>query len=220
MNWNALVRDRLREITGNAAHDAEIVEELADDLEQRFEERRRAGRSEQDALAVALTELADTDTLRARLRRERPASSRPPAPPAAEPSHPLTGLASDIRYAARVLVASPGFAAAAILTLAIGIGAVIAIFSVIDAVLLKPVPYPDADRLVAVWETDRDSSTTHEPGSVPDLLDFRQRGDADAAAGRADPAGHAARRRRPAADARRPNRGRPAVHPDRIPRRR
>jgi len=71
MNWNALVRDRLREITGNAAHDAEIVEELADDLEQRFEERRRAGRSEQDALAVALTELADTDTLRARLRRER-----------------------------------------------------------------------------------------------------------------------------------------------------
>jgi predicted permease len=175
MNWNALVRDRLREITGNAAHDAEIVEELADDLEQRFEERRRAGRSEQDALAVALTELADTDTLRARLRRERPASSRPPAPPAAEPSHPLTGLASDIRYAARVLVASPGFAAAAILTLAIGIGAVIAIFSVIDAVLLKPVPYPDADRLVAVWETDRDSSTTHEPGSVPDLLDFRQR---------------------------------------------
>jgi hypothetical protein len=142
MNWNALVRDRLREITGNAAHDAEIVEELADDLEQRFEERRRAGKPEEDALAAALEELADTDTLRARLRRERPASSRPPAPPAAESSNLLTGLASDIRYAARVLVASPGFAAAAILTLAIGIGAVVAIFSVIDAVLLKPVPYP------------------------------------------------------------------------------
>src|SRR4029078_1963677 len=174
MNWNALVRERIREITGNAAHDAEIVEELADDLEQRFEERRRAGRSEQDALPAALAELADTDTLRALLRRDRPASSRP-APPAAEPSHPLTGLASDIRYAAGVLVASPGFAAAAILTLAIGIGAVVAIFSVVDAVLLKPVPYPDADRLVAVWETDRDSSATHEPGGVPDALAFKSR---------------------------------------------
>ena len=175
MNWNALVRDRLREITGNAAHDAEIVEELAGDLEQRFEERLSRGRSEQEALASALAELADTETLRARLRRERPAATRPPSPPAAEPSHPLTGLASDVRYAARVLLASPGYAAAAILTLAIGIGAVTAIFSVVDAVLLKPVPYADADRLIAVWETDRDSSTMREPASVPDLLDFRQR---------------------------------------------
>jgi putative ABC transport system permease protein len=175
MQWNALVRDRLREITGNAAHDAEIVEELAGDLEQRYEERLRQGRSDAEARADALAELADTETLRARLRRDHPSPWRPPSPPSNEPSHPFVGLASDIRYAARVLRASPGFAAAAILTLAVGIGAVTAIFSVVDAVLLKPVPYPDAERLVAVWETDRDSSTTHEPASVPDLLDFRQR---------------------------------------------
>ena len=45
----------------------------------------------------------------------------------------------------------------------------------IDAVLLKPVPYPQPERLVAVWETDRDSSTFREPASLPDLLDFERR---------------------------------------------
>jgi len=84
-------------------------------------------------------------------------------------------LRQDLRYAARLLSRNPGFAAAAILTLTLGIGMTTAIFSVVDAVLLRPVPFPDPDRLVTVWETDRDSGTSHEPGSWPDFVDFQQR---------------------------------------------
>jgi putative ABC transport system permease protein len=64
------------------------------------------------------------------------------------------GLLFDIRYAARFLVRRPGFAAAAIGTLALGIGANTAIFSIVDGVILKPLPYHDADRLVRIWSAN------------------------------------------------------------------
>ena len=84
-------------------------------------------------------------------------------------------MVNDLRYAARLLGRNPGFAASAILTLTLGIGMTTAIFSVVDAVLLRPIPFPDPDRLVMVWETDRDTGTSHEPGSWPDFVDFQQR---------------------------------------------
>jgi putative ABC transport system permease protein len=81
----------------------------------------------------------------------------------------------DLRYALRSLRRSPSFTAAAVLTLALGIGANTAIFSVVDAVLLRSVPFEAVDRLLMVWETDRNSGTTREPASFPDFLDFQSR---------------------------------------------
>jgi putative ABC transport system permease protein len=82
---------------------------------------------------------------------------------------------SDLRYALRSFVANPAFSAVCVMTLALGIGANTAIFSVIDAVLLRRAPFTDIDRLVVIWETDRDTGTTREPASVPDYRDFQAR---------------------------------------------
>src|SRR5262249_35355667 len=80
----------------------------------------------------------------------------------------------DARMAVRQLVKSPGFTAVALVTLALGIGANTAIYSVIDGVIRRPLPFVEPDRLVMVWETDRRSGTSREPASWPDLVDIRR----------------------------------------------
>ena len=87
----------------------------------------------------------------------------------------MSELFQDVRFAFRALLRHRSFAAVAILTLALGIGANTAIFSVIDHVLLRPTPFSDLHRLVMVWETDRNTRTMREPGSVPDYVDYRTR---------------------------------------------
>jgi hypothetical protein len=87
----------------------------------------------------------------------------------------LFGAASqDLRYAARILRKYPGFTLAIILTAALGIGANVTIFSVLDAVILEPLPYKDPDRLVRLSESNLRQNQAEAPVSVPNFQDWQQ----------------------------------------------
>src|SRR6266487_4255099 len=80
---------------------------------------------------------------------------------------------NDFRFAFRQLLKQPGFTAVAVLTLALGIGANTAIFSIINGVLLKPLPYPEPNRLVTLWERSPQRGIEQERVSGPNYIDWR-----------------------------------------------
>lgn len=86
----------------------------------------------------------------------------------------MNGILDDLRFAFRALRARPGFVAAAVLTLALGIGANTAIFSVVNAFLLKPLPYPDGERLVEIHNSYPGNNLPEADVSIPDYLDRRE----------------------------------------------
>jgi predicted permease len=82
-------------------------------------------------------------------------------------------LLNDLKFGIRMMVRSPGFTLVALVTIALGIGANTAIFSVVNTVLLRPLPYQDSDRLVVLWE--KQEQIDQESPSLPDFLDWRER---------------------------------------------
>ena len=87
----------------------------------------------------------------------------------------LDTLVGDVRYGVRGLIRHPGFTAVAVLTLALGIGANTAIFSVVNAVLLRPLPYKNPDRLVWIWENNLSKNIPINPASPGNFNDWRGR---------------------------------------------
>jgi len=169
-NWKQLVRDRLGLLPVDAARAVDIVDELAQHVAEHYAELVATGMSEAEAVEAALAPLAARAAAEI-ARADRPRAAVPPAPPLE--AGPLTGIARDLRYAVRLLLRAPAFTAAAVITLALGIGANGAIFSVVDAVLLRPLPYADPDRLVAVGARAPDGSA--ENVGYTTFVDWRSR---------------------------------------------
>lgn len=89
----------------------------------------------------------------------------------------MDGWIKDVRYAARSVMRSPGFALVAVITIALGIGANTAIFSVVRGVLLTPLPYAQPDRLVMLWGEMRNRGVRDFPHSPPDFRDYQEQAD-------------------------------------------
>jgi putative ABC transport system permease protein len=157
MDWRAHVRQQLRDITGDPSRDADIVEELAQHLAARCDELRASGATEQEAQARAAHELRHSAEFAKAVRhadRLRPVA---PEPPPADRTWLARNLVRDASYAVRLLRRTPAFTAIAIASLALGIGVNTLMFSFVNAGLLRPLPFPDADRLVMITMAPPDS---------------------------------------------------------------
>ncbi|MEZ4588238.1 MAG: ABC transporter permease [Gemmatimonadales bacterium] len=162
MSFLSDLRARLGSLFGRARADRELNEELRFHVAMQAEALEREGVPPEEArrrALIALGRIAQTEEETRDARGLRW----------------LEDLIRDLRHARRQLFRTPGFTLTGILTLGLGIGATTAIFSVVDQVLLRRVPFEDPSRLVMVWETDRRSGTSHEPSAWPDFVDFRAR---------------------------------------------
>jgi putative ABC transport system permease protein len=188
-DYPSLVRARLAPLRVDPAREADIVAELAQHVAEHHAELVASGVPDEEAIAMALAPLDDRDRVaadiaradrgpHARLPRVGPGRPRvtAPEPPALERSSgsSIAGdFVRDLRYAARLLMHAPGFATVAIVTLALGIGANAAIFTVLDSVLLRPLPYTDAARLVMIGVRGPDGSAGNTDYTT--FLDWRDR---------------------------------------------
>ncbi len=153
---------RLRAVFRRGAMEAEMDEELRSHFENHVEKLVASGTPREEAVRRARIEFGGYEQLKEECRDARGVSL-------------VETIVQDMRYAMRMLRNNPGFTAVAILTLALGIGANTAIFSVIDSALLRPLPYNDPAGLVMVWENSSQHVNPHNVVSPPDFLDWQTR---------------------------------------------
>lgn len=160
------LRSRLSSFWRNLFHrsrvERELDEELAAALETLERRHRARGLSPAEAHRAARLALGGVEPVKEEIRDGRPGAF-------------VDATLLDIRYAVRGLIKAPAFATVIVLTLGLGIGANCAIFSLVHSLLVAPLPYRDADRLVFVWSDMTDTGYPRAPLSGPELADLRTR---------------------------------------------
>jgi putative ABC transport system permease protein len=157
MEWMRILLSRFATSVHRQQLDADLEEELETHIELATEENRMRGMPEEEARKVALRSFGGLTQTREQYRVEQGLPI-------------LESLVSDVHFAARQLLKSPGFAGTAVLMLAVGIGATTAIFSIVEGVLLRPLPFPHSDRLMVLSDFIKDAG---EAGvTVPDIKNY------------------------------------------------
>jgi predicted permease len=176
-DWKASLEFRLAGLKFSPAREAEILEELSAHLDDRYRELIRGGHSPAEAERLALAELADDDLLRLRMGRLRQAHASEPVTPGTSRTRFTADVWQDLRYAGRMLARQRGFTAAAVITLALGIGANAAIFSLVNATLLQRLPVRDSPRLLYVFNGSVSSAIGVPVFSYPEYAELRDAND-------------------------------------------
>jgi putative ABC transport system permease protein len=159
--WLRLARTRLRGLLRKKSVEREMEEELRFHVRMRAEENVRRGMTREEAERAAERSFGQLARVKEYCRDIKGGGL-------------LETLWQDIKFGARQLRKSRGFTLVAVLTLAVGIGANTAIFSVVEAVLLRQLPYQDADRLVVLWENNRMRARPHNVVNQGNFLDWRE----------------------------------------------
>ncbi|HEV2389004.1 MAG TPA: ABC transporter permease [Candidatus Acidoferrales bacterium] len=159
-NWRYTIPLRWRTLFGRRKADEELSEEIRFHVERKTEELAAGGMPPEAARRAALVELGGAEQAMERCRDQRKLNW-------------VQDFLQDLRYGLRLLRKSPGFTAVAVATVALGIGANTAIFSVVNAVLLRPLPYPHADRLVRVFDAKPQEGIPETGTSYVDFAAWR-----------------------------------------------
>ena len=167
--WRPELRRRLAPLRLSPQREKEILDELADDLDDRYRELRAEGLSEADAEARARAALDTSDVLARAFSRGERAADAEPVVPGGGGRVALGTLWQDVKYGARALRRNAGVSAVAVVTLALGIGANTAIFGLLNAVTLRSLPVRDPGALVEIRINERRNATGHFSGLRPFL---------------------------------------------------
>jgi len=171
-DWQSEVRARLAHLRLKPEREADIVDEIAQHLAERYREAISGGATAEEGTRVALAEFRAGNVLAQRVAALRQAHAPATVTAGASTGRLFADLEQDLRYALRAFAKQPAFAATAVLILALGLGATTAIFSVVNGVIIKPLPYPESEAVVTVVPSAVNGSVRNDFSFTPQMLEI------------------------------------------------